>query len=270
MEGSRFSNSTLRYGIEMAKATDSLLVGVFLRDLKYAGYAYPVVFDQPFVDTSIYSRFLKDERKKIDANIKIFNEKCTKAGVSHKVHLDEVAPVEGLIHESSFADIIIMDNKMNIAGLLPDNPSSTLREILVDAHCPVMVVPAAYEAIRHIILTYDGSASSTYAIRMFSYVFPEWSDKQTTVVSINDQNGNHLKENTNIRELISRHYSNVAYEVVRGDVGIEMRKFMKLNESNTMVVMGAYGRSALSRLWRQSLANMIIKDIKIPVFISHQ
>jgi hypothetical protein len=32
--------------------------------------------------------------------------------------------------------LIIMDTKMNISSLLPDNPSSTLRDILVEAHCP--------------------------------------------------------------------------------------------------------------------------------------
>ena len=261
MEGDRFSNSTLKYGIE---------VGVFMRDLKYAGYAYPIVFDQPFVDTGSYSKFLKEEREKINANIKIFNDKCSKEGVAHKVHLDEAAPIEGLIHESAYADLIIMDSKMNISDLLPDNPSSTLRDILVDAHCPIMIVPGSYQEIKNIILSYDGSHSSAFAIRMFNYVFPEWSDYKTFLVSINDTKGNHLKENTNIRELMARHYGNVTYEIMRGDVSKEMKKFMKYNYSNSIVVMGAYGRNALSRLWRQSLANMIIKDIKVPVFISHR
>ena len=270
MEGDRFSNSTLKYGIEIAKQTDSLLVGVFMRDLKYAGYAYPIVFDQPFVDTGSYSKFLKEEREKINANIKIFNDKCSKEGVAHKVHLDEAAPIEGLIHESAYADLIIMDSKMNISDLLPDNPSSTLRDILVDAHCPIMIVPGSYQEIKNIILSYDGSHSSAFAIRMFNYVFPEWSDYKTFLVSINDTKGNHLKENTNIRELMARHYGNVTYEIMRGDVSKEMKKFMKYNYSNSIVVMGAYGRNALSRLWRQSLANMIIKDIKVPVFISHR
>ncbi len=270
MEGDRFSNSTLKYGIEIAKQTDSLLVGVFMRDLKYAGYAYPIVFDQPFVDTGSYSKFLKEERENINANIKIFNDKCSKEGVAHKVHLDEAAPIEGLIHESAYADLIIMDSKMNISDLLPDNPSSTLRDILVDAHCPIMIVPGSYQEIKNIILSYDGSHSSAFAIRMFNYVFPEWSDYKTFLVSINDTKGNHLKENTNIRELMARHYDNVTYEIMRGDVSKEMKKFMKYNYSNSIVVMGAYGRNALSRLWRQSLANMIIKDIKVPVFISHR
>jgi len=270
MEGDRFSNSTLKYGIEIAKQTDSLLVGVFMRDLKYAGYAYPIIFDQPFVDTGVYSKFIKEEREKINANIKIFNDKCAKEGVAHKVHLDEAAPIEGLIHESAYADLIIMDSKMNISDLLPDNPSSTLRDILVDAHCPIMIVPGSYQEIKNIILSYDGGHSSAFAIRMFNYIFPEWSDYKTYLVSINDGKGNHLKENTNIRELMGRHYTNVNYELMKGDVSKEMKKFMKYNSSNSVMVMGAYGRNALSRLWRQSMANMIIKDIKVPVFISHR
>jgi nucleotide-binding universal stress UspA family protein len=190
--------------------------------------------------------------------------------VAHKVHLDEAAPIEGLIHESAYADLIIMDSKMNISDLLPDNPSSTLRDILADAHCPIMIVPTSYQEIKNIILSYDGSRSSVYAIKMFNYIFPEWSDAKTYLVNVNESKGNHLKENTNIRELMGRHYTNVTYEVMRGDVTKEIKKFMKYNYSNSIVVMGAYGRNALSRLWHQSLANMIIKDIKVPVFISHQ
>ena len=270
MEGNRFSSSTLKYGIEIAKQSDSLLVGVFMRDLKYAGYAYPIVFDQPFLDADIYSKFLKEEREKINANVKLFNDKCAAEGIAHKVHLDESAPIEGLLHESAYADLIIMDSKMNISDLLPNSPSSTLRDILVDAHCPILIVPSSYQEIRNVVLSYDGSHSSAIAIRMFNYVFPEWANCKTHLVSVNETRGNHLKENKNIRELLGRHYSNVSYEIMTGDVVKEIKKFMKYNSKNSVVVMGAYGRNALSRLWRQSLANMVIKDIKVPVFISHQ
>ena len=159
---------------------------------------------------------------------------------------------------------------MNISDLLPNSPSSTLRDILVDAHCPILIVPSSYQEIRNVVLSYDGSHSSAIAIRMFNYVFPEWANCKTHLVSVNETRGNHLKENKNIRELLGRHYSNVSYEIMTGDVVKEIKKFMKYNSKNSVVVMGAYGRNALSRLWRQSLANMVIKDIKVPVFISHQ
>jgi nucleotide-binding universal stress UspA family protein len=270
MEGNRFSNSALKYGIEIAKKTDSLLVGVFMRDLKYAGYMYPILFDQPYADTAGYLELLKEERETANVTIKAFNDQCAKEHISHHVHMDEAAPIEGLLHESAYADLIIMDSQMNISSLLPDNPSSTLSDILVDAHCPVLIVPTGFQEIKNIILSYDGSHSSAYAIRMFNYIFPEWTGYKTTVLSVADERNSHLKENTNIRELIGRHYNNVTYQIMKGDVSKEIKKFMKYNSTESIIVMGAYSRNALSRLWRQSLANMIIKEAKVPVFISHQ
>jgi len=37
-----------------------------------------------------------------------------------------------------------------------------------------------------------------------------------------------------------------------------------------MIVMGAYGRSALSRILRQSLANSILEKTKAFLFITHE
>lgn len=270
MEGNRFSSSALKYGIEIARKTDSLLVGIFMRDLKYAGYMYPIMFDQPYAETSAYSEFLKEERETINMTIKAFNDQCAKEHIAHHVHLDEAAPIEGLLNESAYADLIVMDSQMNISSLLPDSPSSTLSDILVDAHCPVLIVPTSFHEIKNIILSYDGSHSSAYAIRMFNYIFPEWTDYKTTLLTVADDRNSHLKENTNIRELIGRHYTNVTYQIMKGDVSKEIKKFMKYNSTESIMVMGAYSRNALSRLWRQSLANMIISESKVPVFISHQ
>jgi nucleotide-binding universal stress UspA family protein len=270
MEGTRFSTSTLKYGIEIAKESDSLLVAVFIRDLKYAGFIYPTMMGQPPADNTGYAILMKEEREIINKNFKLFNDKCAKEEIAHHVHLDEDAPIAGLINESAYADLIITDSKMNISSLFPDNPSSSLSDILVDAHCPILVVPSTFHPIKNITLSYDGSHSSAHAIKMFNYLFPEWSERKTTLLSVEVQKGTHLKENTNIRELMGRHYNNVEYQVLYGNVVKEITKYMKHNSSDSIVVMGAYGRNALSRLWHQSLANMIIKEAKVPVFIAHQ
>jgi cytochrome c2 len=80
MEGNRFSNSTLKYGIEIAKRTDSLLVGVFLRDyLKYAGYMYPNSCLTSLLWTPAdILKFLKEERETINTTIKTFNDSMRK------------------------------------------------------------------------------------------------------------------------------------------------------------------------------------------------
>ena len=270
LEGNRLSPSTLAYGIEIAKKSDSLLVGVFMRDLKFSGFTYPTLLGPPLQIASEYAILLKEEREEIEKNIKLFNDKCAEEHIAHHVHFDEASPVAGLIHESAYADLIILDAKMNISSLLPGHPSSSLREILADAHCPIMVVPARYHEIKNTILSYDGSHSSAYAIKMFNYVLPEWSGYPATLLSIEETTGTHLKENTNIRELLSRHYSNVRYQLLRGDVAEELSKYLRHHSTGSIVVMGAYGRSALARFWQESMANMIISEIGMPVFICHQ
>lgn len=268
MEGGRISTSTLRYGIEIAKESGSVLIGIFMRDLKYGGFTYATMLGS---DTSGYAVLGKAEKAATEKNIRNFQDRCSKAGVSCHVVLDQDAPIAGLIEESAFADLIITDARMNITSLLPDHPTSSLRDILVDAHCPVLVVPTAYRAIRHTTLSYDGSPSSVYAVRMFRYLFPEWADHRATLLSVVDQKeSTHLRSNNAIRELTGVLYPNIKYQVLKGEPTAAIAKYMKKDGSDSLIVMGAYGRNALSRLMHQSLSNMLIKEAKVPIFIAHQ
>lgn len=267
-EGDRISTSTLRYAIDIAKESGSVLVGVFMRDLKYAGFTYATMLG---TSSSAYAVLGKAEKAATEKNIRHFQERCSAAGVAHHVVLDQDAPIAGLIEESAFADLIITDSRMNISSLLPDTPSSSLRDILVDAHCPILIVPNAYRSIRHTTLTYDGSPSSIYAMRMFRYIFPEWADRRTTLLSVIDiRESTHLKSNDAIRELSSGLYPNLKYQVLKGEPATAITKYMKKDGADSIIVMGAYGRNALSRLLHQSLSNMLIKEAKVLIFIAHQ
>ncbi len=268
MEGDRISTSTLRYAIEIARESGSVLVGVFMRDLKYAGFTYATMLGS---DSTGYAVVGKEEKAATEKNISHFQERCSSAGIGHHVLLDQDAPIAGLIEESAFADLIITDSRMNISSLLPDTPSSSLRDILVDAHCPVLIVPNAYRTIRHTTLSYDGSPSSVHAIRMFSYIFPEWAGRRTTLLSAQDKReGTHLRDNHNIREFAGSHYPNIHYQVIHGDAATAITKYMKKDGADSVIVMGSYGRSALSRLMNQSISNALIKEAKVPIFIAHQ
>lgn len=268
MEGDRTSASSLRHAIEIAKGSGSVLIGIFMRDLKYAGFSYATMLG---TSTSAYAVVGQAEKTATAKNIKTFQQKCSAAGVAHHVLLDQDAPITGLIEESAFADLIITDARMNIASLLPDVPSSSLRDILVEAHCPVLIVPDTYHSIRYTTLSYDGSPSSVYAMKMFRYIFPEWADRRTTLVSVIDQKeSTHLKSNNTVRELTDCLYPNIKYQVAKGDPATAISKYMKKEGAGSVVVMGAYGRHALSRLLHQSLSNALIKDAKVPVFIAHQ
>ena len=72
------------------------------------------------------------------------------------------------------------------------------------------------------------------------------------------------------KDLIRVHFQNAEYEILHGDAEQELLKYLKTSGENAIVVMGAYGRNALSRMFHQSLSNKVIREAGIPVFITHQ
>lgn len=152
-----------------------------------------------------------------------------------------------------------------------DSISTFLTDILEDAHCPVLIVPEKFTPIEQIFLCYDGSPSGTKAIKMYSYLFPEWSTKNTTLISFNAEASSHISNSENIKDLLHQHFPNLTIDVEHEKRQEDsMLSYFKLHEENALIVMGAYGRSSFSTLFRKSAANAILKNIKAPIFITHE
>lgn len=269
-DGTKYSEGASKYAIEIAKLTNSLLVGVFIQDMRYINFTYAYAWDQPFVDMTSIEESQHAEREKINLNIKLFHHSCEEKGVKHKVHLDKGVPLQELMHESAFSDMIIIDSHTSFFTIGNNQPSPFLKDFLSDSHCPVLIVPHAYTFFDKVVLCYDGTPSSVYAIKSFSYLFPESDDLKTTVVSVNEKPNNHVKDSQHFKDLVHLHYKGAAFEVLQGDAGEELIKYLKENGEHAIVVMGAYGRNAISRLFHQSLSNRVIQELNAPVFITHQ
>lgn len=268
-DGTRYSEGASKYAIEIAKATNSMLIGIFVQDMRYLNFTYAYAWDQPFVDFTSIEASQKEEKEKIDLNIKLFHRSCDDKGVKHKVHLDKGVPLQEVLRESAFADMIIIDSHTSFFSLGDSAPNPFLKDLLVDSHCPVLIVPHQYTYFDNATVCYDGSPSSLHAAKMFSYLFPGLEDMKTTVVSVNEKTGNHLKDGTNLKDLLHTRFSNLEYEVLHGNPDEELLKYLKEKAGNSIVVMGAYGRNALSRLLHQSISNRVIKEVNAPVFIAH-
>src|SRR3954471_1835969 len=107
-DGTRYSEGASKYAIEIAKATGSMLVGVFVQDMRYLNFTYAYAWDQPFIDYGSIEASQKEEKEKIELNMKLFKGACEEMGVHHKIQLDKGVPLQTLLDESTFADIIII------------------------------------------------------------------------------------------------------------------------------------------------------------------
>ncbi len=202
----------------------------------------------------------------IRKNMRLFKEACTRRNVSSSIHYVKGVAVDEIIKESRFADLIITDGGISFSSNKIDGtPSPFVKDLLAAAECPVIISPFKFDEINEIIFTYDGSKSSVFAIKQFTYLFPQLDETKITLTQIAPDEVNHLTENDKLKRWLMMHYNAVHFEILHGAADQELFKKL-VAKRNKFLVMGAYGRKMLLS---HSTADLVLKSIDIPVFIAH-
>jgi nucleotide-binding universal stress UspA family protein len=270
-DGLSFSESTMSYAIFLAKHCEAHLVGVFLEDFTRHSYSMADItaYEGSNLDRHMQELNEKD-REERDKSISIFEQACQSGGIHYSVHRDRNIAIHELLHESIYADLLIISASESLTRYEEPAPSRFVRSLLNDVQCPVVVVPAVYKSIDKIILLYDGEPSSVHAVRMFSYLFEPIKHFDTEVISVKSAPASlHLPDNRLIREFIKRHYPKAEYVVLKGLAEDEIIRYLLLQKQHPMIVLGAYQRSRFSRLFRPSMADHLLLHLKMPLFIAH-
>ena len=105
---------------------------------------------------------------------------------------------------------------------------------------------------------------------MFSYLLPNMMDLETEVISVNQVHTTlHMPDNKLMKEYMKRHYPKAKYTVLKGLAETEIVNYLKPATDNTLVVLGAYRRGSISRWFRESMADVLMREVKLPLFIAH-
>ncbi|QEC66250.1 universal stress protein [Panacibacter ginsenosidivorans] len=269
-DGLKYSKCAESYALFLAKQTNAHMVGVFMDDPIYTSYKISDVM----VKGNVSNELIKEHEDKDKATRKLatdnFEKSCQKEKLEYSIHHDKNIALIGLLHESIYADLLVIDSKETLTHYTEKIPTRFIRELLTDVQCPTLIVPQRYKPIQKLILLYDGSPSSVYAIKMFSYLLPQMKHLDTEVLSVNPTDSYmHLKDNKLIKEFLKRHFPKAKFIVTRGLVEDEIIKYLKNDQANALVIMGAYRRGAVSRWFRESMADVLMKEVKLPLFIAH-
>jgi nucleotide-binding universal stress UspA family protein len=249
----------LNFAINIAKAHSAQIAGIFLRDQEII---YPFPNDLAFTEVDFTRGTVTEEDAVIEGrNITTFENTCKSAGIDCQVNKDVI--LEELISRSSEADLIVADTT-------PDFQKYSLNDILKDAHCPICLVSIHTPVVDKVILLYDGSASSKFAIEKYGELFPEWASLSTSVLSINSPTNTRKEIDDFMQNWIPHHFASLDSIELHGNTRQELVKFLQKNEKNILVVMGAFGRSAISRLFHRSLSNVILEETKVSLFTTHK
>lgn len=268
-DGLKYSESTRDHAIDIAKQTGAHLVGVFMDDFTYTSFkVYELITNEGISDTKLKKLQQQDNTLRNAAAVN-FETACSYAGIDFSIHHDKKIALQELKHESIYADLLIIDARETLTHYTEKLPTRFIRDLLGDAQCPVLVVPPKYRPVGRVILLYDGEPASVHAVKMFSYLLPQFKKLDTVSITINPPNTSlHMPDNKLIKELMKRHYPDITLQVAKGPAEDEIVKLLKQEEANTLVVLGGNRRGTVSRWFRTSMADKLMKALKLPLFIA--
>ena len=271
IDGLKLSDSAVHYAVYLARETNAHLVGVFLDDITYHNYKiYELVSKSGGVDEEKHRRMERADQRTRDEAVNHFTKACREVGLNYSIHHDKSIALHELLHESIYADLLVIENKETLTHYEETIPTRFIRDLLSEVQCPALIVPKKYKPLDKLILLYDGQPSSVHAIRTFSYLFPELKYLKTEVLSVMESGKNrHVPDNRLMKEFMKRHFPQAYYTVLNGYASTEIPKNLKAQNDNIMVVLGAYERSRVSRWFRESMADILMEQIDAPLFIAH-
>lgn len=200
----------------------------------------------------------------------LFRTLCENKGVHCRAHHEIQGPSLKMLAESRYADLIILDPEMAFSEASDTVPGNSAKEILDKSECPVVISPEQFSGIDELVFASNGSASCLFAIKQFTYMFPQLNEKKLTILEMDDDMYSGSKEGKcKLRGWLQNHYSKVDFEILNGNSDNELFYYL-LTKRNAMVILGAYGRCAASLFRRRSKADQLIKAIVHPIFIAHQ
>jgi len=271
IDGLKPSRNTVDFAIQLAGDTHAQLVGVFLDDYRYHSYKiYELIGEQDGISEKQKTEFdERDKQVRLNASLS-FQEACTKAGVDFKIHHDRNIAIRELIHESMFADLLVIDSKETLTHYEESMPTNFVKSLLTQVGCPVILAPLQYRPFENISLLYDGKPDALYAIKMFSYLVPDLRGKHIEIIEVETTSKTRQNpDNRLLKEFIKRHFPEATFKILKGQPETEIIKYLLPSAEQQLIVLGAYKRSTLSRWLKPSLADSLMKQLDCPLFIAH-
>jgi nucleotide-binding universal stress UspA family protein len=246
------------FAINIAKQNDSEVHALFLKD-ETLGYLYPSDI------ASLQKEFLPgvekaDNEKLEEKNIQLFQTFCDDEKV--KCSFEKNVSLRKLIDLSADADCVVTDSH-------DDFRKYSLKDILAEVKCPICLISVNATKIKTAILLYDGSGDALLAIKTYSNLFPKSCKKKTYLVTINEKEKIKKKHREAISQKLEKRFSDLEVISLKGKLKKKLIEFLDDHTENAIVVMGAYGRSAISLLFKPSLSNVVLDQSRTSLFIAH-
>jgi hypothetical protein len=265
-DGEHFPEGAFKFVTSLQVAETVSLKALFFTELAVETLAY--VTDIPFAagPFAVIQKGLKEE---INGSREKFIEKCKSVGIRHKMdETDRGWDKELFVKETRFADLAVISEQLFYKELSGSQPNFFMQEALHYAECPVLIIPESFSAVERIILAYDGTKESVFALKQFTHMFQQFEDLPIEFVHIKNSDHAEIPDKELLKE-----YSNAHFDA--GNIReLNIMKHHSFSNwlagfSKTLLITGSFSRSAVSMLIKPSFVKPIIEKNSVPIFIAH-
>jgi hypothetical protein len=258
----------INFACKIAKLAKTKLTGIFIENV-YSEYQ-PV----PGIDgLSYFNAVIEKDAASVVMETKqavsIFKDQCKIHGIGYEAVIDHGEPLNAVLFETKYADLLIADPRISFYWMEDEVPSDFARQLFHLAKCPVLIAAEKFEEAKEIVFCFDASDSSVFAIKQFTYLFPQFSEKRILLLEVNRSGELDYNEHRKrMMEWLSFHYRSLNYELLKGKATEQLSSYLAVKQ-HAIIVMGAYGRSIVSGFFRKSSAEPLFRKIDLPIFITH-
>lgn len=212
---------------------------------------------------------ITEATEKVQKLLDRFKEVCDRYGVGHEQELHSGEPCEALVEVARSADLIVVGIRTFFNFETDQDPGDTLEKLIAEKLCPVMAVPKDLDLpVSRVIFPYDGSASATHSMRIFTSltaILPVTPDVTLLRVDENVERG--LEALKRPAVYLEAYGHKVECKVVPGEPRKVILEVARKTPSS-LVVLGASGKSSIRKLFFGSVTRTLLEDGTIPLFIA--
>jgi len=196
-------------------------------------------------------------------NTSLFVQKCKDHHIAYSVHRGSTGlGLPQIVKETRFADVLIA-SYTGFYAEEGDSVQQTLRQVMHQSECPVIVIPEGAGLPEQLLFAYDGSESSMFALKQFTYLFPELCKLDTVLVYM-DKDGTDIPYKQYIEEWVKGYFHKSTFVTVNYNAAQYFSN--EINAKQALVVTGSFGRTELSQWVHPSFAEELLSKYKLLLF----
>ena len=274
LDGSQYGRSCCQYAAWLAASTDAEVDALYVSELWQ--YETPLIADfggslgaQPYL--ALTSQLQDIEKQKGDALEAAARDIFEKAGVGQRIRFHRRTGIlVDCVEEFETSDepprFIVLGKRGENANFAKGHLGPNMERVVRAGTVPVFVANREFVKPTKALLAYDGSPSAKKALgRMAAAPALAGVEKHVVTVAKTGEEALAAERLAEAEKALTGHGLAAAH-VLGGHPGDAIAQYVAANGIN-LLLMGAYGHSALRRLIIGSITTDLLRECKIPVVL---